>query len=382
MKKDMYGVLGLQKGASAEEIKSAFRKKAKECHPDTHPGDKAAEAKFKEINAAYEVLSDPQKKSNYDRFGDAEGPQFGGGGFGGGNPFGAGGVHFDFGDLGDIGDFIFNSFGGDMFGGGGRRASRMRGGDIHASMVLTFRESALGVTKMVNYSRMEKCGTCNGTGARGGDVETCKYCNGQGRVRQRGMLGFATVVPCSACNGRGKTIKNKCDPCRGAGAVKKSVSYEVNIPAGIADGQAVNIEGEGDAAINGGPDGMRGSLVIAIRVQPHPILVRDGYDLHMELPISFTQSILGCKVKIPTIEGTTEITIAPYTQNGTRHILRGKGIKRLRQMGSGDLVVIILVEMPNKLDRKTLDAIAALNNVIDPREYSKRRSYDEKMGKL
>jgi len=164
--------------------------------------------------------------------------------------------------------------------------------------------------------------------------------------------------------------------------VKKTVTYEVAIPAGIADGQAINIEGEGDCAVNGGPDGMTGSLMIAVRVQPHPILVRDGFDLHMELPISFTQAILGCKVKIPTIDGTGDLTIPPYTQTGTRHTLRGKGVKRLRQMGSGDLIIKVIVEMPQKLDRKTLQLIEALNASVDEREYTKRRLYNEKMGKM
>jgi molecular chaperone DnaJ len=375
MAKDLYESLGVPKTATADDIKSAYRRLAKKYHPDQNPNDKEAEAKFKEINAAYETLSNPQKKANYDRFGNAEGQQFGGG-------FGGGGVQFDFGDLGDIGDFIFNSFGGfDAFGGG--RVKKMRGGDIHASVLLSFRESCQGVKKTITFSRMEKCVSCNGTGARGGtDIETCAYCGGTGRVRQsRGFGGLSIVTPCSVCNGTGKQIRNKCPGCGGKGAVKKTVSYEVNIPAGIADGQTINIAGEGDCVI-GAAEGISGSLMIAVRVTPHQLLIRDGFDLYLELPISFTQAILGDRVAIPTIEGTAELVIPPFTQNGARHILRGKGVKRLKQMGSGDLIVRILVEMPHKLDRKTLDSVRSLDALIDGGEYPRRKDYKNKLGNL
>ena len=376
MSKDLYASLGVTKSASADEIKSAYRKLAKQYHPDANPGDAAAEAKFKEINVAYETLSDATKRANYDKFGSADGPQFGRGGAGGGNPFGAGGMHFDF---GDISEMFGDIFGGDIFGGSRTARGRMRGGDIHASVTLSFKEAALGVKKTITFSRMEKCHDCNGTGASGGSVETCRYCNGTGRVRQQRSFGMSVVTPCSACNGTGKIIKNKCDKCRGTGAVKKTVSYEVDIPAGIADGQTINIDGEGDCVVNGGPDGMTGSLLLSVRVTPHPILVRDGFDLQLELPISFTQAILGATVKIPTVDGTADLVIPPYTQNGTRHIMRGKGIKRLNQMGTGDLIVKVLVELPTRLDKRLMDTIKILDSSIPTTEYPKKSKYRQYM---
>lgn len=374
MSKDPYQTLGVSKTATADEIKSAYRKMAKQYHPDQNPGDQNAEAKFKEINSAYETLSDPNKKANYDRFGSADGPQGfgGGGGFGG---FSNGGMRFDFGDFGDISD-IFNMF----TGGGGSTRRSSRGNDIHANINLTFEESCLGVKKTINFSRMEKCGDCNGTGAKDGtDVEVCSYCGGSGKVRSgRGFGGFSVVTPCSACNATGRIVKNKCNSCGGKGAQKRAVSYEVSVPAGIANGQTLNLAGEGDCAM-GGPDGISGALLIAVRVAAHPLLVRDGFDLYLELPISFTQAILGDKVQIPTIDGTTELTIPPYTQNGSRHILRGKGVKRLKQMGYGDLIVKILVEMPKHIDRKTVEIIRSLETSISPQDYQKRKAYLEKL---
>ena len=373
MSKDPYASLGVSKTASADEIKSAYRRLAKQYHPDQNPGDKTAEAKFKEINTAYETLSDPQKKANFDRFGSSEGPQgFGGGGFGGGS------MNFDFSDLGDLGDFIFSSFTGGAFS--QTQTSRNRGNDIHASISLSFKESCLGVKKTINFSRFEKCSDCHGSGARNGtDVETCNYCNGTGRVRQsRGFMGFNMVTPCSACNGTGRRIRNKCGTCGGKGSQKRSVTYEVNIPAGIADGQTINIAGEGDCAM-GGPDGMSGSLLISVRVIPHPLLVRDGYDLYLDLPISFTQAILGDRVRIPMIDGFIEVNIPPYTQNGDKQVLSGKGVKRLKQLGSGNLIVKIIVEMPNRLDRKTLEMIRSLDVSISDNEYAKRKIYKDKL---
>ena len=258
----------------------------------------------------------------------------------------------------------------------------MRGADIQTTVFLSFRESCQGIKKSVQFTRMEKCKTCNGSGARNpNDVETCRYCNGTGRVRHN--AGFmSTISPCSACNGSGKTIRHKCDDCRGTGAVKKTVAIDVDIPAGIADGQTLNLAGEGDCAIGSGPDGISGNLHVNIRVGAHPMLVRENFDLYLELPISFTDAILGKRVTIPTIDGNAEFVVPPYTQNGTKHVLHGKGIKRLRQMGHGDLIIRIIVEMPNKLDKRAIEAIRALDDAIDKKEYTKRRAYSDKMDKL
>ncbi|MCL2570543.1 MAG: molecular chaperone DnaJ [Firmicutes bacterium] len=377
--KNPYETLGVSKSATADEIKSAYRQLAKKYHPDQNPGDKNAEAKFKEISGAYEVLSDPQKKSNYDKFGSAEG-MFGGGGGGAGGFSGFNGF-----DMGDIFSSFFDGPIGDMFGGGARRSRSVRGNDINVNVNLSFQESAYGAKKTVTYTRFEKCHDCNGTGAKNGtSVNTCSYCNGQGRVKQTSRIGrfgvMENVVPCSACNGSGKMIRDKCPGCNAKGAVKKTVNYEVNIPAGIADGQALSINGEGDAPF--GAEGISGNLLVHIRVSAHPILQRDGYDLHMELPISFTQAILGDKVKIPTVDGVTDFTIPPYTQNGAIHKLKGKGIKKLSSIGTGDIIIKILVEMPNKLDRKVQDAIKTLDQVISEKEYQKKTNYTSKMGKL
>jgi len=383
--KNPYESLGVSKSASADEIKSAYRKLAKQYHPDQNPGDKEAEAKFKEISVAYGILSDPAQKSNYDRFGSAEG--FGGMGGGGADGFDFGG--FDFGNINDIFGSFFGGGGGgfgDIFGGGGGQRQRAnRGNNIQVNLNLSFKEACLGVKKVVTFSRFDKCKDCNGTGARNGTaVETCSYCNGRGEVKQTTRLGrfgmMENVVPCSACNATGKMIKEKCGSCSGKGAVKRTINYEVSVPAGIADGQILNISGEGDAAQ--GVDGISGNLLVGVRVAAHPLLVREDYDLYLELPITFTQAILGDKVRIPAIEGTTDITIPPNTQSGVIIRLKGKGVKRLRSMGSGDLVVRIFVEVPSKLDRSVINEIRKLDNSIPARDYAKQNNFRDKMGKL
>jgi molecular chaperone DnaJ len=387
MAKNPYESLGVGKTASADEIKSAYRRLAKQYHPDQNPNNKEAEAKFKEINSAYEILSDEKKRANFDRFGSAEGMA---GGFGGG----AGGFSgFDFsgafgGGMEDLFGNIFGGMGGfaESFTGARTRPRSVQGSDVHLSVNLSFTEAALGVKKTVTFTRFEKCRDCNGTGARGGsDFSTCTYCNGSGRVRQTSRLGafgvIENVVPCSACNGTGKIIREKCAACGGKGATKKTVSYEVNIPAGIADGQTINIGGEGDAP-TGTAEGISGNLLIAVKVAPHPILVRDEFDLYLELPISFTQAILGDKIQIPTIEGTVLLNVPPSTQNGAIHRLKGKGIKRLRSIGSGDLIVKILVEIPKNLDRKHMDLIKAMDQAVSTHEYPKRKAYRDKMERI
>lgn len=384
--KNPYESLGISKSASVDEIKLAYRKLAKKYHPDLNPNDKVAEEKMKEINAAYEILSDEKKRANYDRFGSAEGM---GGGFGGG---GMGG--FDFSSMGgfsDIFEGIFGGGGGPFSGMGGFGETRtkkrtVQGGDVRISLNLSFEESCLGIKKKVTFSRFEKCKDCGGTGAKGGSgYTTCEYCKGQGRVRQQQRLGgfgiIENVVPCSACNATGRIIKEKCTPCGGKGVVKREVDFEVNVPAGISDGQTLNISGEGDAP-SGVAEGISGNLLISIRVTPHPLLVRDEFDLYLELPISFTQAMLGDKIQIPTIEGTSILTIHEGTQSGTIHRLKGKGVKRLRGIGSGDLIVKIVVEVPKRLDRKQTEMLRVLDQIIPTSEYSKRKTYKDKMERL
>ena len=381
--KNPYETLGLSKSATPDEIKSAYRKLAKQYHPDQNQGDKTAEAKFKEISAAYEILSDPQKRSNFDKFGSADGIFGGGQGQGGFGGFDFGSFGQGFGGFSDIfGDLFQGGFG--SFGKkGGQRANR--GNDIQLNINLSFKEAALGSKKTVAFSRFEKCHDCNGTGARNGtSVETCSYCQGRGHVKQTSRLGqfgiIENVIPCSACNGSGRMIREKCPSCSAKGAIKRTVNYEVNIPAGIADGQILNISGEGDAAM--GSEGISGNLLIGVRVASHPILLRDGDDLLLELPISFTQAILGDRVRIPTVEGQIDFTVPPNTQSGTIHRIKGKGIKKLRRTGNGDLVVKILVEMPDRLDRRTQELIRSLDGVIGDKDYKKKNSYLDKMKRL
>ncbi|MDR0975356.1 MAG: molecular chaperone DnaJ [Christensenellaceae bacterium] len=378
--KNPYETLGVSKTASADEIKSAYRKLAKQYHPDANPNNKEAEAKFKDINTAYEILGDAKKRANFDQFGSADGAGFGGGRGGFSGFSGAG-----FSDMGDIFEQFMGGFGGmgDMFGGsrGRGRKESVKGDDIALSMTLSFKEACLGTHKEVSFSRFDKCKTCNGTGAKDGTAyETCSYCKGQGRVRQttRTILGvMETVVPCSVCNATGRVIKEKCSSCGGRGAEKKNVVYEVAVPAGIDNGQILTVAGEGNAPV--GHEGMSGNLLISVRVLPHPILKRDEFDLYMELPISFTQAILGHKVKIPLIDGETELNIPAGTQNGTIHRLKGKGVKRLNAYGAGDLVVKVFVEMPKGLDRTTAHLIRELDANLTEKDFAKVKTYNEKM---
>lgn len=380
--KNPYESLGVSKTASADEIKSAYRRLAKQYHPDQNPNNKEAEAKFKEISVAYEILSDENKRKNFDQFGSAEGPM--GGGFGSGGFGGMG--NFDFEDL--FGGMFGGGGGfGDIFGGrGSSRKRTVQGRDIHINLTLSFVESCLGVQKTVTFTRFEKCTDCNGTGARNGsDFTTCSYCKGSGSVRQQSRLGafgvIENVIPCSACNATGRIIRDKCGTCGGKGVSKRTVDFDVSVPAGIHDGQTLNISGEGDAP-TGTSEGISGNLLIAIKVIAHPLLVREEFDLYLDLPISFTQALLGDKVQIPTIEDTMLLTIPAGTQSGTIHRLKGKGVKKLRSIGSGDLIVKVIVELPKNLDRKQIEQIKTLNANISAHEYAKRKAYKDKLDKI
>lgn len=347
-KRDYYEVLGLQKGASDDEIKKSYRKLAKEYHPDLHPGDKACEEKFKEIGEAYEVLSDPDKKAKYDQFGHAAfDPSAGyGGGYGGG--FG------DFGDLGDILGNIFGGFGG--FGGGSsaqRRNAPQKGENLRVRMSVSFEEAAFGCSKDISIPRIEDCEDCAGTGAaKGSTTETCTECGGTGSVRtqQRTPFGvMASTSACRKCGGTGKIIKNPCPQCGGKGKVRRQRTINVKIPAGIDDGQTISLRGQGQAGVNGGP---KGDLLITVNVKAHPLFERDGASILFEMPISFVQAALGAEVEVPTLDGKVKYTIPEGTQTGTTFRLRGKGIPYLNGASRGDQFVTVTIETPKNLNKE------------------------------
>ncbi len=348
-KRDYYEVLGVAKTASDDEIKKAYRKKAKEYHPDLHPGDKEAEDKFKEANEAYEVLSDPDKKSKYDRFGHAGvDPNYGAGGHGGGFGGGFGGMDFDLGD-------IFGSFFGGGFG-GGRQANPnapRRGSDTQARVTLSFEEAAKGCKKKVEFHRVEICSECNGSGAAAGtSPETCPECHGRGQVnvQQRTPFGvIQTSKSCSRCGGNGKIIKTPCSKCHGKGAVNRKVAIDVDVPAGIDDRQVLNVSGQGNSGANGGPSG---NLHVTVFVRPHPFFERDGYDVWCEVTISFAQAALGDAIEVPTLDGKVRFDIPAGTQPGNVTRLKGRGIQSVNGRGKGDQYVRVVVNVPKNLSSR------------------------------
>lgn len=336
-KRDYYEVLGLQKGATDAEIKKAYRQMAKKYHPDVNK-EPSAEEKFKEVNEAYEVLSDPQKKANYDQFGHAgmEGA-FGGGGFGG------------FSDFGDIND-IFGSF----FGGGSsRRQSNgpRKGNDRFMQMRIDFMEAINGITEEITVEVDEQCSECLGSGAKTkSDVQVCPRCNGSGQVQTQNRTPFGVFMStsvCPDCQGTGKKILNKCPKCHGKGYEHKRVKLEIKIPAGIQSGQQIRVSGKGERGVNGGPNG---DLYIEILVNRHESFVRDGNDIRVVVPISAVEATLGCKVDVPTVYGDVELTIPAGTQHGTQFRMRGKGVKTSR--GEGDQYVEVQIVIPKKLSRE------------------------------
>ena len=361
-KRAYYEVLGVSKGATDDEIKKSYRKLAKQYHPDLNPGDKAAEARFKEVNEAYEILSDKEKRARYDQFGHAGvDPNFNpGGGFGGG--FGG---FTDMGDI-DLGD-LFGSFFGGGFGGGGssRRNGPQKGETIRTGVAISFEEAAFGCEKEVTVSRTEQCDVCHGTGcAPGTTAEVCPDCHGSGTVRiQRGGGGFsfATTTTCPKCRGAGKIIHQPCKTCNGAGSVRRQKKLAVTIPAGIDNGQAVSLRGQGGAGKNGGP---AGDLLIAVTVRPHPTFRREGTSVYMDQPVSFVQAALGAELEIPTIDGTVKYTMPEGTQSGTTFRLRGKGIPGLNGRGRGDQYVTVKVQVPTGLSRAQKDALKAFGTTM------------------
>ncbi len=369
-KADYYEVLGVARDVSDQELKSAYRKQAMKYHPDRNPGNHAAEEKFKQASEAYQVLSDPDKRAAYDRYGHAgvggPGPGFNG------SPF-AGGV--------DIGD-IFGDLFGEMFnmGGGSPRGSRQqRGDDLRFDLTVAFEAAIFGTETEIKIRRLEVCAACNGRGSASGRGPTvCGQCQGRGQVRyQQGF--FSVARTCGACGGTGQVIGDPCSTCRGETRVTKELKLNVKVPPGVENGTRIRYGGEGDAGRNGGP---RGDLYVVLSIQPHDFFERDGSDLHCVIPISFPQAALGAEVSIPAIDGEVIIKIPEGTQNGKRLRVRGKGVPRLNESGRGDLIVQVLVEIPRKLSRAQRELVAKLAETMSVDNKPSSPSLMEKMKDL
>ena len=369
-KRDYYEVLGISKGASEEEIKKAYKKLARKYHPDMNPGDKEAEEKFKEINEANEVLSDPDKKARYDQFGFAGvDPNYGAGA--GGGAYSAGG--FDFGDLGDI----FGSFFGGGFGGARANPNApQRGESLRTSVTISFEEAAFGCEKEVSIDRIEQCPDCHGSGcAKGTTAEVCPDCRGSGVVQQRRQtpLGFmSTSAPCQRCGGKGKIIHQPCPKCGGKGMIRHRKTIKVSIPAGIDNGQTISLRAQGNAGKNGGP---AGDLLIVVAVRPHEIFRREGTSVLCEAPITFTQAVLGAELEIPTIDGKVKYTIPEGTQSGTTFRLKGKGIPGLNGRGRGDQYVTVNIETPRNLNREQKEALRKFSELLGEKNYEEHKGF-------
>lgn len=370
-KRDYYEVLGVQKGCSDDEIKKAYRKLAKKYHPDLNPDDANAEANFKEVNEAYEVLSDSSKRSRYDQFGHAGVDPSSGGGYGGG----AAGFDFDVGD-------IFESFFGGGFG--SSRSSNpnapQRGSDIHINTNISFMEACSGIEREVKITRMETCDECNGTGAdKGTSVTTCSECKGSGKLKTPQRSPFGVIYSsrtCHKCGGKGKIIEKPCSKCGGGERLRKTRKLNVTIPAGIDDGQTLLVRSQGDAGINGGP---RGDLNVTVTVRPDPLFTRKGFDVYCDVPLTFVQAALGDEVIIPTIDGKVKHNIPEGTQPGTIFRLRNKGIKRLNRDGRGDQYVTVKVEVPRGLSKKQKEILREIDAQFNDTHYNDRRGFFDKL---
>jgi len=375
-KRDYYEVLGVQKSASADEIKKAYRKAAMKYHPDRNPGDKEAEAKFKEVGEAYEVLSDEGKRQRYDQFGFAGvDPNYGAGAGGYGGGFGGG-----FGGFGDFGDIFSEFFGGGSARGGARENAPRRGENIMTHLELTFEEAAFGCEKEVATPRIENCSTCKGSGSADGVIETCSQCRGTGQVRTiQNFMGMQmqSSAPCPQCSGRGKIIKNPCTTCKGKGKVRRTNKVKVKIPAGVDAGQSVRVRSEGSVGVNGGPNG---DLLVEVYIKRHPIFTREDRDVLCEVPISFTQAALGAKIMVPTLDGKVEYEIPEGTQTGREFVLREKGIPEVnnpRRRGNHRFTVV--VETPTKLTKEQKELLRQLDETLVQAETPKIKKFFENL---
>ncbi len=375
-KRDYYDVLGVQKGASDDEIKKSYRKLARKYHPDLNKDNPQAAEKFKEVNEAYEVLSDKDKRSKYDQFGFAGvDPSYGGG---------AGGAGFGGFDMGDLSDLFGSFFGG---GFGSSRSSRknapQRGESIRQNVMLSFEEAAFGCEKEISVNRIENCDECGGTGAaKGTSAETCPKCRGTGTVTQtqRTPLGmFQTQGSCPNCRGTGKIIKKPCSKCGGAGRIRKTRKFKVNIPAGIDEGQSIQQRGQGNAGANGGPSG---DLFVTVAIRPHPIFSREGSDVMIEIPISFAQAALGDTLQVPTIDGRVEYKVPEGTQPGTVFRMKGKGIQNVNGRGRGDQYVRVNIEVPSNLTEKQKRLLREFEDASTDDNQSRSKGFWDKVRDL
>lgn len=381
-KRDYYEVLGLQKNASEEDIKKAFKQLARKYHPDLHPDDATAAEQFREINEAYEVLSDAKKRQMYDQFGFAGvDPSYNAGA-------GADARYGGFGGFGDVGDIFDSIFGGGFggFGGFGGRSTAAnanaprRGGNVSATVTVDFMEACRGARKKIKFSHLEKCDQCGGSGADKDTVsQTCPNCGGKGTVQTTQRTAFGVISSthvCSRCGGKGKIVTNPCSKCHGTGRFRTTKEFEINIPAGIDEGQVLRVSGQGDVGVNGGD---AGDLNVAVSIRPHELFMRDGIDIHCEIPISYAQAVLGDKIIVPTISGRVEYEIPEGTQSGTRFRLRGKGVKRLGRDSYGDQYVTIVVEVPKKLTRQQKELLKKFDDSLEAKNNTKRQSFFNKL---
>ena len=373
-KRDYYEVLGVDRNADDQALKKAYRKLAMKYHPDRNPDDKEAEEQFKEVNEAYEVLSDSTKRQTYDQFGHAG--MNGQAGYGGQGYGGQG-----FGGFEDIfGDIFGDMFGGGFSGGRPRRRGPERGADMRQSIEITFEEAAFGKNTAIKVNRSEECSECNGTGAKAGtSTKTCPTCNGAGEVRtvQRTPFGnIASSRTCSTCQGEGEVVESPCPKCSGKGSTRKVKTIEVDIPAGIDDGQMIKLAGQGELGSKGGP---RGDLYIVVNIKNHQLFTRDGFDIYFDMPITFAQAALGDDIEVPTLDGKVKYSIPEGTQTGTVFRLREKGITRLRGNGRGDQYVKVVVDTPKKLNEKQKELLREFAKECGEDVHEKKSTFGQKI---